>query len=386
MPINIRSSLKPFQRKDRGKWYPRGTFPIVLQDGKIERKRDFLGPGRDTKAMCQQDCDRLNAELEAAAGAGPKEQTFEESVLTYLQAGGDRRFLGEEEGKPPNRLLQFLGHYRVNEIDDVVMTQAWRELYPNAASITVNRQLYTPVIAVLRMAAKGKPWKPALTRPKGYSKLKPAKAPPDSWYNRLKREAPPRLWALVLFITLHGRRPSDGFRRVPADYDPVEQTIEIDKDKNGDPILVGLCEPVVEALQAFNWQEGPGLFGTLTWKSRRNAYRMLKAACKRAQAPYFTFHKAGRHAFAKRLLKQGYSLAHVKSGGRWKSGRVVAELYGHLEHSEVDEITRRAGEAWAKGLGQTKDNVTEFPKPGDKPVTKRPRQNPQTVKAAANNG
>jgi len=31
-----------------------------------------------------------------------------------------------------------------------------------------------------------------------------------------------------------------------------------------------------------------------------------------------------------------------------------AELYGHLEHSEVDEATKEVGVAWANGLGKTR--------------------------------
>lgn len=360
MPTNIRATLKPYFHKQRRKYFPRGTFPIKREDGRIERKRDFYGSGSDTRTACQADCDRLNRELELAALADDV-PTFEQAAETYLEGGGDGRFLDD-------RLLDFVGSWRCDAIDDAMMVRAVKALYPTATAATVNRQLYTPVISVLRLASKGKQWKPSLSRPKGYSKLKPAKAPADDWFDRLKAEAPPQLWALLLFGTLHGRRPSDGLRRVPSDYDPVAQTVMIDKDKNGNPILVRLSEPVVEAIQAYNWQAGPGLFGTLTWKARRNAYRMLRSACKRAGVEYFTLHKAGRHKFAKRLLEAGYSLAHVKSAGRWASIRVVAELYGHLEHSEVDEVTREVGVAWARERGKLKNNVVQMPKRGDKTV------------------
>lgn len=362
MPQAIHATLRPYYVKHRGVWYARGTYPIKLQDGKIGRKRGFLGKACDTRAQCQTECDRLRREIEAEISSGPLEPTFEEATVTYLTSGGDKRFLGETADGPRNRLLDFLGRHRVNEIDDAVMAKAVREIYPTATAATINRQLYTPVVSVLRMAAKGKSWKPQLQRPKGYAKLNPARAPADSWFDLLRTEAPLQLWALLLFLTLHGRRPSDGLRRVPSDFDPVAKTVMIDKDKNGNPILVRLADPVVEAIMAYNWQAGPGLFGTLTWKARRNAYRMLKAACKRAGAPYFTMHKAGRHKFAKRLLEAGYSLAHVKSAGRWSTMKVVGELYGHLEHSEVDEATREVGVAWAAGLGQSKDNVVEIKK------------------------
>jgi integrase len=356
MPTNVRATLAPYFIRKRRKWFPRGTFPFKAADGQIGRKRGYCGSGSDSRAACQADCDRLNRELEVAA-LSDDVPTFEQATAVYLESGGDGRFLSD-------RLLDLIGQWRCDTFDDAMMVKAMKALYPEASAATVNRQLYTPVISVLRQAAKGKQWKPSLSRPKGYSKLKPAKSPSDDWYDHLRAEASPQLWALLLFVTLHGRRPSDGFRRTPADYDPKAETVLVDRDKNGDPVLVRLSQPVSEAIRSYNWQEGPGLFGTLTWTARRNAYRMLKAACKRAGVPYFTFHTAGRHKFAKRLLEAGYSLAHVKSAGRWKSIRVVAELYGHLEHSEVDDATRAVGVAWAHDLGKSRQNVVRLPKRG----------------------
>jgi hypothetical protein len=51
-------------------------------------------------------------------------------------------------------------------------------------------------------------------------------------------------------------------------------------------------------------------------------------------------------------LDEGKSLKHVKEAGKWTSMHVAA-LYGAFEHSEVDEETRQAGDAWANSLGQT---------------------------------
>lgn len=172
-----------------------------------------------------------------------------------------------------------------------------------------------------------------------------------------------RIWALLLLLTLHGRRPSDGFRNVPSDYDQKAGTLIIDKDKNGNAVLVRLSTAVVEAIEATKWKEGPGLFGKLTFKNRRNAYRLLKQLCAKAGAPYFTFHKAGRHKFAKRLLEMGYSVSHVTQAGRWASAKMVTELYGHLEQSEVDDATRSAADQWAAGLKKT-GTISLFPKKG----------------------
>jgi integrase len=344
MPVNVRSSLEPYYRKDRKKWYPRGTFPIKTDEGKVERKRDYYGTGSDTRAKCQEDCDRLNRELEEAAKAGPLAPTFEEAVVTYLAAGGDVRFLGESEDGPRNRLLDHLGQYRCDEIDDAVMGKAATTLYPTATAATLNRQLHTPVISVLRLASNGKNWKPDIQRPKGYSKLRPAKSPPDDWFDSVFAVAGKPLQALLLMCTLHRIRAGEAIRLLPSDFDPETGTVILEKTKTGEPVFLQLAKSVVEAIKAYGWEKGPGLFGTLTPKNRRGVYRQLKTACRRAGVDYFTPHKAGSHAFAKRLLRAGKSLAHVKAAGRWKTIRVPAELYGHLEHSEVAAEATRIGE------------------------------------------
>lgn len=358
MPVNIRSTLAPYYRKDRRQWYPRGTYPVKAEDGSIERRRGYAGAGSDTRAACQADCDRLNAALEREATTA-LEPTFEEAAEVYLSTGGDGRFLHD-------KLLDAIGHYRVNEIDDAVMLRVKSKVYPTATPATVNRQLFTPVISVLRLASKNKQWKPDLTRPKGALKLKPAKAPSDEWFTAMRSAAEAtltgkRIWALLLFLTLHGRRPSDGFRNVPADFDPKRGTIAIEKDKAGNARTVQLAPIVVEAIEATPWRDGPGLFGNYTWANRRNAYRRLKQLCEATGQPYFTFHKAGRHKFAKRLLGLGYSTTFVAQSGGWANGRMVDALYGRDAQSEVDTATRDAAQGWADGLAKGA-TVTVLPK------------------------
>jgi hypothetical protein len=101
--------------------------------------------------MCAEDCARLNKELEAKALTDAPEATFAEAALIYLRNGGDKRFLTKKDGTPA-KLLAELADKRVNEIDDAVMTAAAVKLYPDAEPITVNRQLYTPVITVMGLA------------------------------------------------------------------------------------------------------------------------------------------------------------------------------------------------------------------------------------------
>jgi integrase len=121
-------------------------------------------------------------------------------------------------------------------------------------------------------------------------------------------------------------------------------------DHRGNPLLVKLAKPVLASFNAYNWQQGPGLFGRFTFRYRRSAYKELAAACKAAGIQYYPLHKAGRHAFARRLLDAGYSTSQVMVAGKWCSSRLVNELYGHYAHSEVDDATRAVSEEWASSL------------------------------------
>jgi integrase len=183
--------------------------------------------------------------LEEAASAGPLEQAFEAAVATYLGTGGDKRLLGETEDRPRNKLLDVLSQYRVDEITDAVMVHATAKLYPRATPATINRQLYTPVITVLRMASgRGSP---TSRGPKGHSEIKPAEAPPDKWFKPVLKQCRPQLGAVLLFCTTSSRRAGEAIKCQPEHYDPENGTVFIGSDKNGNPIVVQLAKQVVEA-------------------------------------------------------------------------------------------------------------------------------------------
>lgn len=72
--------------------------------------------------------------------------TFAEAALIYMQAGGEARYLGP-------LLAHFGPRKRLAEIDNEAATAAAQALYPDAAPATINRQVITPISAVVTMAA-----------------------------------------------------------------------------------------------------------------------------------------------------------------------------------------------------------------------------------------
>jgi hypothetical protein len=72
--------------------------------------------------------------------------TFAEAALSYLEAGGNRRFL--------EPLIKHFGITPLAKIDQDAIDRGARKVYPGAADTTRDRQFYTPTSAVLKHAAK----------------------------------------------------------------------------------------------------------------------------------------------------------------------------------------------------------------------------------------
>ncbi len=183
------------------------------------------------------------------------------------------------------------------------MLEAVTELFPAGAKPAyVNRHLYTPVIAILRLASKdGACGRPDFSRPKGYGKHPPVESPQDdTWYARVLPHLCPSGQALLLFLTVHGRRVGEAVRCTGPDFNPDRGTLALGRTKNGEEVIVAL-HPSVRALMLQMPYQSRWLFG---YKPSPNGgcdpfNADLKRACEKAGVPYYSAHKCGRHRFAR---------------------------------------------------------------------------------------
>jgi hypothetical protein len=116
-------------------FYARGTYLGVKVDRSV---------GTSDRKEAEALLAKFQKEIfERASGrnAGPP---FAEAALTYMNSGGERRFL-----KP---LLLHFKDTPVTAIDQNAVKQAALAIYPNASPSTRNRQVFTPVSAVLKSA------------------------------------------------------------------------------------------------------------------------------------------------------------------------------------------------------------------------------------------
>jgi len=132
MPLSL------VRRRPGGNWSMRGT---------VQGVRVYTSTGTSRRAEAEAIAHRREQEIRHRAAHGHAASlTLAEAALSYMQAGGERRFLAP--------ILQHFGpDALLSEINNAAVNAAETAIYPDAAPATVNRQLITPLSAILTMAA-----------------------------------------------------------------------------------------------------------------------------------------------------------------------------------------------------------------------------------------
>ena len=276
---------------------------------------------------------------------------FAEAVLLYVEGGGEARFL--------NPLLNRWGGRRLEETTAAEAARAARDMYPGRTAATLDRQLYTPLNAVLRKAAKaGLSELRVFDRPK--VRRRPVTIPDESWLWSFLPHANASLQAIVLFMSFTAARVAEACRLQWADVDFARKKALLGITKNGKPRVVALAPIVIDALLKLERSTGP-VFG---YAARWSVNQAIERACRRGGLAYYSSHKIGRHSFAARLLRAGHSTRLVQVAGGWSSIGIVAEHYGHLEQTEVDRAVTSVGTQLTQSPGPTPENVIPIKRSG----------------------
>lgn len=288
---------------------------------------------------------------------------FADVVTTYQKTqGGSPYFIP---------ILKAIGHRPVTDVDQALVMELASSIYPGRTAATINRQIFTPIIAALRLSAGKTYAMPMLKRPKGYDSLPDLDVPDADWFRAVIPVANPWLRAFLIIGRLHGRRPGELVNRDRTHFNRDAGTLVVKDAKGNQTILIDLAEPAYAALCAIPeldsakkikvGKDGKGtprltkpkraaLFGTFHLTTMR---KWLVKACAEAGVPYHMAKEAGRHAFATGALEEGKSLVWLKDAGYWKTIKVPAEKYGHLEKQKVHRQARESGETWfAASVGE----------------------------------
>lgn len=232
----------------RGKfWYIRGTVRGI---------KVYTSTRVATKAVADEI--RIETEhrlLQQSIYGKEAAATFGEATDAYLAWGGSGRFL--------DPLIERFRSTKLRDIEQAHLDAIAEELLPNGLPQTMNRQVYTPFIAVWNYAAKIelaktrswlRPRKPKGTNVVRIRSQRSGQSPVD--YERAAKfvaAMSPAPAMLMTFLFYTGLRPIEAFALAAEDIDVAKRWLVVRRSKTGEPRGVPvhsfLCEwlgPLVE--------------------------------------------------------------------------------------------------------------------------------------------
>jgi len=289
---------------------------------------------------------------EAAAYASRREveerkraEFGDEAVLTfgaatgfYLDAGKSDRYL--------TPIFQKWEHKLVREIKPGHVHDLARELYPKAGPATRNRQVISPVQAIINHSAKRGMCSPIRVE-RFFVPTPERKVATMEWLGKFMAAAKPQLGALAQFMAMTGTRISEATRLDWRDVDLTAGTAYLRTTKNGHPRTAELPEALVATLANLPGKREGRVFG---YPNRFGPQRPWETAEKRAGIEHIPAHDAGRRLFATYMIQSGVDPVTVAKAGGWKSVRMVVDVYA--QPADTREAVRRV---FGKSESQSSD-------------------------------
>lgn len=318
--------LKLVRRPKSSNWIMRGTVRGI----RVEEST-----GTDIRRFAEEIRANRESEILAQSVYGRRATcTFAEAALSYIEAGGSKRFL--------EPVVRYFNTTPLARIDLDAIERGARKTYPSASNATLDRQFFTPTSAVLKHAAK-RGWcasiifeRPAVARPSiRWLTLEEA--------NRLIDACGDHLRPLVTFMIYTGARIGEALWLDWRDVNLTRRHVVFPKTKNGDARGVPLHERVVVALANLPHREGEVFRRPdgLPYERPKRAddtsagSRIKKAfagACQRAGIKDFSAHGC-RHTWATWHYARNRNIDALMRLGGWKTVSMVMRYV----HANVDE-------------------------------------------------
>lgn len=189
--------------------------------------------------------------------------TFDQAAASYLQSGGSTRFLA--------KLTEVFGSKLLRKIKQNDLDAAARNMYPDAAAETINRQCHTPFIAVWNHAvgnewADIRKWKrprkakgTVVKREKKRSGDRPVEYELAATFVSNMSPAPAMVMTALFYS---GMRPIELFTLEASDVDIDRRWIALNHTKTGEPRGVPMHEFLVPLFASLIRRKGkyPQLF------------------------------------------------------------------------------------------------------------------------------
>jgi integrase len=339
-------SLKLKRRPGRPHWYMHGTvrgISIRESTGVADEKTAEAIRARREWEIIQRSV--FGADATA---------TFVGAAVGYLEAGGERLYL-----KP---IIAKIGSVPLAKVGQALIEKVARDLYPDASPATRNRQVFTPIAAVLNHAAKrGLCARRVIERP----------AQPKGrvrWITfeeaeRLLDASSQHLRPLLMFLLGTGARLSEALYLDWHELDLVKGHVTFLDTKNSEHRGVPLHSRVVNELRKLRYREGR-VFRTqvgLPYAEKESGGGQIKTAfrgaCRRAGITDFSPHDC-RHTWATWHYAANRDLVALMKLGGWKSERMVLR-YAHVNVSQLAPSIEAALSGWSTKSAPADASATE---------------------------
>jgi integrase len=253
-------------------------------------------------------------------------ELFLSAAKAYMLAGGERQYVEAICNKWPTKMLA--------DIDQIAIDTLANELYPDAPASTRNRQVYTPISAILKHVGIEK----KIHRPKGWRGNKRTFwLPPEPTFRLLKAasEMDAEFGIFCTLLNYTGLRLSEGLGLQCSKVELQREFAYIPTTKTDEPRAVYLPPVVVAALtshprglnragRVFRFHNGGWLRG------------MLADACKAADVilPRRTAFHVFRHNYGTWMRRYGgLDAIGLTRTGAWEDLDSV-ERYAHSEPTQ----------------------------------------------------
>ncbi|WP_052951406.1 tyrosine-type recombinase/integrase [Devosia soli] len=252
-------------------------------------------------------------------------QTFEAAAASYIRHGGSNRFL--------DRVMPHLGSIPVDEIVPFDIKSLAQTLLPDQGGATRNRQVITPIRAVL-LHAYERGWC-APIRLRRFKEDPPAKKSPASpiWLHLFVRQCDQdggldHLAALVMFMSHTGARVTESINLRVGDVDLAGRRAMLVRTKTDRHSERALTDALARRM-------APLLLGrdgderVFRYVSRFGVNDRIEAVCRRAGIEYKSSHACGRHSFATNAIAMGADVKSTMVAGGWKTTSIFLNTYVH---------------------------------------------------------
>lgn len=262
--------LKLIRRKPGGNYTMRGT---------VKGQAVYESTGTSNRALAEAIAIKREKEISERRALGKAATlTFAEAALTYMDAGGESRFL-----RP---IINYAGaETMLADIDNNWINGAAREIYPTAADATINRQLITPVSSIYTMAADEglvpyRRFKRRKVKKKAVRWLTPEEA------EALLAHADDHVRPIIACLLGTGARTSEALGVEAHFYYPATGEIYLPEVKNTHPRMLRMPRRALDYIQASKPPEAGRIFLTPAGRPfviRENAGGHIQHAFNRAR-------------------------------------------------------------------------------------------------------